>query len=158
MSNQSYTTTFLVDRTPEEAFAAITNVRGWWSGEIEGSTDKLGDEFTYRYKDVHYSKQKLVEVVAGRKVVWLILDAWLSFTEDKSEWNGTRVIFEVSKHGDKTEVRFTHEGLVPHFECFDKCSNAWGFYINTSLRSLITTGRGNPNPQEQSTKTQREVG
>jgi hypothetical protein len=150
MGNQSYTTTFLVDQTPEEAFAAVNNVRGWWSGEIEGGTDKLGDEFTYRYKDVHYSKQKLVELVPGKKVVWLILDAWLSFTEDKSEWNGTKVIFEVLKHGDKTEVRFTHEGLVLQYECFDKCSNAWGFYINGSLRSLITTGKGNPNQKEQS--------
>jgi activator of Hsp90 ATPase-like protein len=150
MSNQSYTTSFLVDQTPEEAFAAINNVRGWWSGEIEGNTDKLGDEFTYRYKDVHYSKQKLVEVVPGRKVVWLILDAWLSFTEDKNEWNGTKVVFEVSRHGDKTEVRFTHEGLVPQYECFDKCSNAWGFYINGSLKSLIITGKGNPNQKGQS--------
>ena len=98
---------------------------------------------------MHYSKQKLVEVVPGRKVVWLILDAWLSFTEDKSEWNGTKVTFDVSKNGDKTEVRFTHEGLVPQYECFDKCSNAWGFYINGSLRSLITTGKGNPNQKEQ---------
>jgi hypothetical protein len=149
MSDQSYTTTFLVGQTPEEAFAAINNVRGWWSGEIEGNTEKLSDEFTYRYQDVHYSKQKLVEVVPGRKVVWLILDAWLSFTEDKSEWNGTKVTFDVSKNGDKTEVRFTHEGLVPQYECFDKCSNAWGFYINGSLRSLITTGKGNPNQKEQ---------
>jgi len=90
MSNQNYTTTFLVDQTPEEAFAAINNVRGWWSGEIEGSTDKLGDEFTYRYKDVHYSKQKLVELVPSRKVVWLILDAWLSFTEDKASGTAQR--------------------------------------------------------------------
>ena len=99
--------------------------------------------------------QKLVEVVPGRKVVWLILDAWLSFTEDKSEWNGTRVIFEVSKHGDETEVCFTHEGLVPQYECFDKCSNAWGFYINSSLRDLITTGKGNPNPNEHSAAGQQ---
>jgi hypothetical protein len=155
MSNQSYTTTLLVDQTPDEAFAAISNVRGWWSGEIEGGTGKLGDEFTYRYKDVHYSKQKLVEFVPGRKVVWLILDAWLSFTEDKSEWNGTKVIFEVSKRGEKTEVRFTHEGLVPQYECFEKCSNAWGFYINDSLRSLITKGEGNPNPKEHSTAGQQ---
>jgi hypothetical protein len=59
MNPANFTTTFTVDQTAEEAFAAITNVRGWWSGEIEGSTHKLGDEFTYRYEDVHYSKQKL---------------------------------------------------------------------------------------------------
>src|SRR5215831_6482063 len=141
MTRQSFTTTYSVDQTPQEVFDAINNVRGWWSGEIEGSTDKLGDEFTYRYKDVHYTKQKLVEVIPNEKVVWLVLDAYLNFTEDKAEWKGTKVIFEISKEGSKTEIRFTHQGLVPEFECFDACSNAWGFYINDSLRSLITKGK-----------------
>lgn len=145
MNIHSYTTTITVDQSPEEALAAINNVRGWWSGDIQGATSTLGDEFTYRYKDVHYSKQKLVELVPGRRVAWLILDARLSFTQDKNEWNGTKVIFDVSKKGDATEVRFTHEGLIPQFECFEKCSNAWGFYINGSLRSLIINGKGNPN-------------
>ena len=149
MSNQNFTTTFTVDQTPEEAFAAINNVRGWWSGEIEGSTDKLGAEFTYRYKDVHYSKQKITEFIPGKKVVWLVLDGFLNFVEDKSEWKGTKLTFEVSKKGDKTEVRFTHVGLVPEYECFNACSNAWGTYIKGSLRSLITTGKGQPNKKEQ---------
>jgi len=148
MNDQNFTTTFTVDQTAEEAFAAINNVRGWWSGEIEGSTDKLGDEFTYRYKDVHYSKQKITEFIPGKKVGWLVLDGYLNFVEDKSEWQGTKVTFEIARKGGKTEVRFTHVGLVPDHECYSACSNAWGSYINGSLRSLITTGKGQPNEKE----------
>ncbi len=104
--------------------------------------------FTYRYKDIHYSKQKITELVPGKKIVWLILDSFLSFVDDKTEWNGTKVTFEVSKKGDKTEVRFTHVGLVPEYECYGTCSNAWSSYVNGSLRKLITTGKGEPNKKE----------
>jgi len=149
MSDNNLTSSFTVDQTPEEAFAAINNVRGWWSGDIEGSTDKLGDEWTYRYEDVHYSKQKITELVPGKKVVWLVLDSYLNFIKDKTEWNGSKITFEIAKKGHKTEVRFTHVGLVPDHECYGACSNAWGGYINGSLRSLITTGKGQPNKKEQ---------
>ena len=148
MNSQNFTTSILVDQTPKEAFDAVTNVRGWWSGQIEGGTEKLGDEFTYRYKEVHYSKQRLIEVIPDTKVVWLILDSYLQFVDDKSEWNGTTITFEISRKGDKTEVRFTHVGLVPEYQCYGACSNAWGSYINNSLRSLITTGEGHPNKKE----------
>jgi len=148
MNDQNFTTTFAVGQTPEEAFGAIKNLRGWWSEEIEGSTDNLGDEFTYRYQDVHSCRMKLVELVPNQRVVWLVVDNYFNFTEDKREWNGTKLIFEVYKKGDKSEIRFTHEGLVPEYECFNVCSNAWGSYINGSLRSLITTGTGHPNQKE----------
>jgi hypothetical protein len=149
MTSQNFATTFVVDQTPDEAFAAITNVRRWWSGEIEGRTDTQGEVFTYRYQDVHYTKQLISELVPGRKVVWQILDAYLSFTEDPSEWTGTEVVFEVVPKGDQTEIRFSHVGLVPEFECYDQCSSAWGFYINKSLKNLITTGQGEPNAKEE---------
>lgn len=145
MSSQSYTTTITVDQTPEEAFAAINNVRGWWSGDVEGNTDKLGEEFTYRYEDLHCSKQKITELVPGKRVAWHVLDAYLSFVRDTDEWNGTDITFDISRKGDRTEVRFKHEGLVPDCECFDNCSNAWGFYISGSLRNLMTSGEGEPN-------------
>ena len=150
MNYQNFTTTFTVHQTSEEVFAAINDVRGWWSGDpgIEGSTDKLGDEFTYRYKPHHYSKQKITELIPGQKVVWLVLDSSLNFVEDKSEWKGTKITFEIAKKGDKTEVHFTHVGLVPDFECYGACSNAWGSYINGSLRSLLTTGKGRPKQKE----------
>jgi len=147
-SAQDLTIAFTVDQTPEQAFAAINNVRGWWSGEIEGSTDKPGDEWTYRYKDVHYSRQRITELTSGKRVVWLVLDGYLNFVEDKTEWTGTEIIFDISKKGDQTEVRFTHRGLAPGMECFNGCSNAWGSYVNGSLRSLIITGKGSPNQKE----------
>jgi hypothetical protein len=142
MNDHNFSTTILVDQTPEEAFAAINNVRGWWSGVIEGSTDELGGEFTYRYKDLHYSKQKITELIPGKKVTWLVSDATLNFVEDKSEWNGTTIVFEIAKKGNKTEVNFTHVGLVPDDECYGACSSAWGSLIQGSLRSLIATGTG----------------
>jgi hypothetical protein len=148
MNDKNFTTTFTVDQSLEEAFTAINNVRRWWSGEIEGSTDKLGDEFSYHYQDVHRSKQKITELIPGKKVVWHVLDGHLNFVQDKTEWKGTDITFEVSKKGNKTEIRFTHLGLVPELECFNACSNAWGSYINGSLRSLITTGKGEPNKKE----------
>ncbi len=148
MKSKDYTTTFTVDQTPEEAFQAIKNVRGWWSQEIEGRTDKVGDEFTYHYQDVHRCKMRLVETIPYKKVVWLVVDNYFNFTEDKREWKDTKIIFELSKKGDKSEIRFTHLGLIPQYECFNVCSNAWGSYINGSLLSLIATGKGKPNQKE----------
>ncbi len=149
MSNQNYTTSFTVDQTPQEVFAAINNVRGWWSGEIEGDTDKLGAEFTYRYEDVHRSTHKITEFVPGKKVVWHTTDSQLSFLKDKTEWYGTDIVFEIARKGNQTELTFTHVGLVPGIQCYGDCSGAWGFYINERLRNLITTGVAEPTQKEQ---------
>jgi len=87
-------------------------------------------------------------MIPDARVVWQVLDNFFNFTEDKTEWTGTKMIFDISPQGDKTELRFTHQGLVPTYECFDVCSDAWDTYINGSLKGLITTGRGRPNEKE----------
>jgi hypothetical protein len=148
MTNQNFTANFSVDQSPQEVFDAINNVRGWWSGEIDGSTDKLGAEFTYQYQDIHRSTQRITELVPGKKVVWHVLDAQINFVKNKREWKGTDIVFEITKKRRKTELRFTHVGLVPAIECYGKCAGAWGFYIIDSLGSLITTGKGDPNQKE----------
>jgi len=148
MNTPDFTTTVLVDKTPAEAFHAINNVRGWWSEEIEGSTEKLNDEFKYHYEDVHRCQMKLIEVVPDKKVVWLVMNNYFKFTKDKSEWTGTKIIFEIARTDNKTQIRFTHQGLVPDYECFEICSNAWTHYIQQSLGGLINTGIGKPNGKD----------
>jgi hypothetical protein len=148
MKTNGYMTSFTVERSPEEVFDAINNVRAWWSGEIDGRTDKLGAEFTYRYQDVHATTQRITEWVPGKRVVWHVVESHINFVRDRTEWNGTDIVFDITRKQDKTEIRFTHVGLVPAFECYGACSNAWGFYINDSLRSLITTGKRQPNQTE----------
>lgn len=146
MSTNSFTTAFAVDRSPAEVFAAINNVRGWWSGEITGDTDRPGAEFTYRVPDVHRSTQKIGEFIPGTKVVWHVTEATLSFAADKEEWKGTTILFTIEPSAEGSTVRFTHEGLVPAFECYDACSNAWGMLINGNLRNFILTGEVQPSP------------
>jgi hypothetical protein len=124
MKTKDYTTSLTVDQSPDEVFDSIANVRGWWSEEIDGSTDKLGAEFKFHYKDFHCSTQKITELVPDKKAVWHVSEAQLNFVKNKTEWNGTDVVFEITKKGDKTELRFTHVGLVPAIECYGDCSGA----------------------------------
>ena len=138
-----FTSAFTVHQTPEEAFKAINDVRGWWSQNIEGATDELG-EFEFHNEPVHYARFKVTELVPGKRVAWLVLENDISFVDDKREWIGNEIVFDIATNGDKTEVVFTQYGLVPDYECYEICSNAWGGYINGSLRSLIATGIGAP--------------
>jgi hypothetical protein len=55
----SFTASFVVDRAPEDVFERIVDVRSWWTGDIEGSSVQVGDEFTYRFKDFHVSRQRV---------------------------------------------------------------------------------------------------
>lgn len=160
MSDTEYlTATMTVDRTPEQVFEAITNVRGWWNENIIGDTTVLHDEFVFtadsKYagetaqakKDIRFARFQLTEVVPGQRVVWHVVDSDLTFIDDRDEWTDTNVIFDITTDAQGTTLHFTHEGLTPEESaCFEACSRGWTFYITKSLPQLITTGAGQPIP------------
>jgi len=150
VTDQSYTTRFIVEQSPYDVYRAINDVRGWWEETIVGRTHEVNDEFVHWVPGVHFARIRVDELLPGKRVVWRVLDNWMSFIDDQSEWKGTQVRFDIAATDGGTEVRFTHVGLTPADECFDVCRDAWGVYVTDSLRSLIATGVGKPstNPDE----------
>ena len=158
MTARDLTVDMVVARSPQDVFNAINNVVGWWSADFNGRSHQLGDEFEVRFGDVHYSRQRLVEVVPNEKIVWLVTDSYLSFLQDKTEWTGTTIRFELSVPDATTHLHFTHVGLVPEIECFKDCTNGWNQYLLHSLLPLITTGQGNPNVLIQQIESKAALG
>lgn len=142
-----FSTTFAVPQPPEQVFQAAADPRAWWSATIDGPSDHVGAEFRYEVPDMHRCTFRVTELDPPRRIAWHVLDSWLTFTDPKDEWTGTTVSFEITERDGLTELRFTHDGLGPKLECYDLCSSAWTGYISGSLRYLITTGIGQPNPK-----------
>lgn len=141
---KSFTATIEVSKSPQIVFNSITNdVAKWWGGpDLAGNSANLNDEFTVSHPGAHYSKQKLVEVVLDKKVVWLVTESTLNWLQkDKHEWTDTKMIFNISIEGNKTILNFTHEGLFPEKECYAMCSKGWNTVLNDYLYNLITENK-----------------
>jgi hypothetical protein len=137
----SYTYTFPTRKSPQEVFDLLLDVERWWSGiyeeTITGKSEKLNDEFSFSAGGgIHFSKQKLVELIPGKKIVWQITESNHLFLNNPKEWENTRLVFDILDKENETQVTFTHEGLEPQIECYDECSHAWTQYLNNLPKKL----------------------
>lgn len=148
MGNEHFNIIFVVDQPANEVFNAVCNISKWWTENVNGKSLSLNDEFTVQFEDMHFSRQRLIEVIPNKKIVWLVTDSKLSWLENKQEWTDTKIVFEIYNHDNRTQLRFTHIGLIPKVECYGDCSSAWTQYIRSSLFKLITTGKGHPERRE----------
>jgi hypothetical protein len=142
MAATDFSITILTEQSQQEVFKAVNDVRSWWSGyhseEIKGNTEHLGDEFSFSAAGgEHYSEQKLIEVIPYEKIVWVITYSKLNFLKKKDEWTGSKVIFEISTTDNKTQLKFTHQGLTAENECYESCAPGWTLYIQNRLVPLI---------------------
>ena len=144
MEKQNYSAVIEVEASAEKAFKCINDVSEWWVENLEGSSHKPDDIFTIHFSGNNFVTHKIVEFVPDKKVVWLVTDCYLEWLTDKAEWTNTKMSFEISTSNNKTQIRFTHIGLIPEIECYDMCVKGWDQYVKGSLFRLLTEGEGQP--------------
>jgi hypothetical protein len=143
MNHQNYRCIITAAITPDEAISCIDRVSQWWTGNFEGSSERLNDVFTVRFGETSVTF-KVIEVTGLQKRAWQVTDCYLHWLKDQSEWNNTTLCWELAPVGQLTQVTFTHIGLVAGIECYNDCVKGWDFYIAVSLFKLITEGKGMP--------------
>lgn len=141
MKTNNFSYTIKTKQPAAEVFQRLLDPKKWWVGfyeeTIEGKSEQLNDEFRFiAGGGMHDTKQRLVELLPGKKIVWLVTNSNLSFLDRPEEWKGTRFGFELNKEGNDTLVTFTHEGLTPEIECFDQCSAGWNSYLHQLNKEL----------------------
>jgi len=141
MENKDFTFSFESAKPLNEIFETLLDVRKWWIGifneTISGSSKKLNDEFVFKAGDgVHHTEHRLIELEPNKKVTWLTTKSNLSFVTKTDEWTNTKFGFEITQQGNKHKITFTHEGLVPKFECYEDCSGGWTLYLKKLAETL----------------------
>ena len=141
MQQNNFTYSFTTAKTAHEVFQLLSDPRQWWSGvyneTITGSDKSIKDEFTFLAGEgMHFSKQKLVELITDKKIVWEVTESNLRFLKDTNEWTGSKLTFDITTEDAVTKITFTHEGLVPAIECYSECSNGWMQYL-TKLKNKL---------------------
>ena len=143
MEKDNFKLVLSTERPPKEVFQTILKVRDWWSGyhneQFTGETEKLNDVFHfYAAGGLHQCTQKIVGLIPNQRIVWLVTDSTLGFVEKSDEWNNSKIIFDISKKENKTQLTFTHEGLTPEIECYNSCAPSWTRYLQNKLMPLIS--------------------
>ncbi len=144
MQQQDYQSSITADITPEEAFDKISRVSEWWGRNFEGQSRKLNDIFTVRFSNGDMYTMKIVELVPNKKVAWQLVDSNQTWHPDSTEWTGTKIVWEISFPKNATQIDMTHVGLVPSFECYDRCNQGWNYLIKQSLFQFINENKGLP--------------
>lgn len=131
----NYQTSIAIDRPLDEVFQKLAWVDHWWTKDFEGSSGALGDEFVIHHPGAHYAKHRVTEFMPSQKLVWLVTESKLDWLQNPNEWTSTRMIFELTPGC----LTFTHEGLTPGKESYERCSQGWDLVFKEQLFNFIHT-------------------
>jgi uncharacterized protein YndB with AHSA1/START domain len=125
-----------------EVYPALTTaagLAGWWTTNTQGEGDEAGGVIQFRFGAGGFD-MKVLELQPRERVLWEVVDG-------PEEWIGTHVEWDLKQVDDYTVVLFKHEGWKEPVEFMHHCSTKWAVFL-MSLKSLIETGKGAPDPYD----------
>ncbi len=128
-------------KSVDDVYAALTTIEGlsgWWTRDTKGDTE-VGGILEFRFAPGGFD-MRVLESVPGKSVVWEV-------TDGPPEWIGTTVRFDLKQDDDYAIVLFAHEGWAEPVEFMYHCSTKWATYL-VSLKELVETGTGSPEPDD----------
>ena len=129
-----------------EVYKALTTregLAGWWTNNTQAE-NKVGGALQFRFSaggvEIGGFEMKVLELQPAQRVLWQVVGG-------PEEWVGTKIGFELKQSGEHAIVLFKHQGWKEPVEFMHHCSTKWAMYL-MSLKSLMETGKGIPNPND----------
>ncbi|MEE9438028.1 MAG: SRPBCC domain-containing protein [Saprospiraceae bacterium] len=141
----SYSKVLLVNAKPTLVFKAITvEIDKWWT-VYSNKTKKTGDKLSVKFGENTFKTMKLTKVILNQVIHWKVEQANIDIKglSRKNEWVGTTIKWEIEKNKNGSKINFTHQGLIPEFECYNACEGGWDYFLN-SLADFLNKGKGTP--------------
>ncbi|HJW11515.1 MAG TPA: SRPBCC domain-containing protein [Albitalea sp.] len=127
-----------------KALATRDGVAGWWTNNTQGES-QMGGVLTFRFTaagaELGHSEVKVLELQPNQQVLWQVVGG------TAPEWIGTKIGFELKQDGEYVIVLFKHQGWKEPVEFMHHCSTKWAIFL-MSLKQLVETGKGLPNPYD----------
>ena len=130
----------------EEVYKALATREGlaaWWTNNTQAE-GKVGAALQFRFSaggaEIGGFEMKVLELQPAKRVLWQVVDG-------PEEWVGTKISFELKQQGEFSIVLFKHQAWKEPVEFMHHCSTKWAIYL-MSLKSLLETGKGKPNPND----------
>jgi uncharacterized protein YndB with AHSA1/START domain len=126
-----------------QALATREGLAAWWTDNTRGES-KTGGSLTFTFSangaEIGGFDMQVLELEPARRVLWQV-------TSGPEEWVGTHISFDLKQSGEHAIVLFKHMGWNEPVEFMHHCSTKWAVYL-MSLKSLVETGKGTPNPND----------
>ena len=125
-----------IDAKPDAVFTAlatIDGIRAWWDSGAKGDAGEGGA--------FDFAGGRMAVLEAGPGLVH-----WRCIAGPK-DWLATEVTFALTWREVQTYVVFKHAGWREPVEFMHHCSTKWATFL-LSLRDLVETAEGRPNPRD----------